>query len=268
MPTNLKIKEKLKLKTQSTKDNWNANLYDQNHSFVSRYGNNLIELLALKEGEKILDLGCGTGDLAKKLCDIGGNVIGADKSENMISQALIKYPEIKFVVSDAIDLGYSTEFDAVFSNATLHWIKQPKLALASIYRSLKSSGRFVAEFGGKGNVQLITNEIINQINLSGFAFSTEQFPWYYPSISEYTSLMEEAGFRVTFAEHFDRPTPLDGENGLRNWIKMFGMNFFEGIDEQKTESIITKVENNLKGILYIEGKWIADYKRIRVIGVK
>lgn len=96
----------------------------------------------------------------------------------------------------------------------------------------------------------------------------EQIPWYYPSIGEYSSLMEEAGFRVTFAEHFDRPTPLDGENGLRNWIKMFGNTFFEGIDEERTESIITKVENNLKGILYIEGKWIADYKRIRVMGLK
>lgn len=256
------------MKIQSTKDNWNANLYDQNHSFVSKYGNNLIDLLALKEGEKILDLGCGTGDLAKKMYDIGGNVVGIDNSQNMINQALVKYPEIKFVLRDVTDLGFNSEFDAVFSNATLHWVKQPKLGLQSIYRSLKSSGRFVAEFGGKGNVQIITNEIINQINQSGIEFNMEQIPWYYPSIGEYTSLMEDAGFRVTFAEHFDRTTPLDGEHGLRNWIKMFGNTFFEGIDEERTESIITKVENNLKGILYINGKWIADYKRIRVMGLK
>jgi ubiquinone/menaquinone biosynthesis C-methylase UbiE len=256
------------LRTQTTKDNWNANLYDQNHSFVSKYGNNLIKLLALKEGEKILDLGCGTGDLAKNLYDIGGNVVGIDNSQNMINQALVKYPEIKFVVRDVTDLGFNEEFDAVFSNATLHWVKKPKLALESIYRSLKSSGRFVAEFGGKGNVQIITNEIIDQINQSGIEFNMEQFPWYYPSIGEYTSLMEEAGFRVTFAEHFDRPTPLDGETGLWNWIKMFGMNLFEGLEEERTEFIMTKVENNLKDILYKEGKWIADYKRIRVIGFK
>lgn len=256
------------MKTQSNIDNWNANLYDQNHSFVSKYGNNLIDLLALKEGEKILDLGCGTGDLAKKMYDIGGNVVGIDNSQNMINQALVKYPEIKFVVRDVTDLGFKSEFDAVFSNATLHWVKQPKFGLQSIYRSLKSSGRFVAEFGGKGNVQIITNEIINQINQSGIEFNMEQIPWYYPSIGEYTSLMEEAGFRVTFAEHFDRPTPLDGENGLRNWIKMFGNTFFEGIDDERTESIITKVENKLKEILYIDGKWIADYKRIRVMGLK
>ncbi|MEH7014275.1 methyltransferase domain-containing protein [Neobacillus niacini] len=256
------------LKTQSAKDNWNANLYDQNHSFVSRYGNNLIELLTLQEGEKILDLGCGTGDLAKKLSDNGGYVVGVDKSQNMITQALMKYPNIIFVVRNVIDLGYNAEFDAVFSNATLHWIKQPKLALTSIYQSLKPSGRFVAEFGGKGNVQIITNEIINQIKQSGIAYKEEQFPWYYPSIGEYTSLMEEVGFRVTFAEHFDRPTPLDGENGLRNWIKMFGSKLFEGIDETRIGNIVTNVEEKLKEILYKDGKWIADYKRIRLIGIK
>lgn len=256
------------MKTQSHNDVWNANLYDQNHSFVSRYGNDLIELLEIKEGEKVLDLGCGTGDLAKKLCDIGGDVIGADKSQNMITQASMKYPEIKFVVRDVTDLGYKNEFDVVFSNAALHWVKQPKQALNCIYQSLRPSGRFVAEFGGKGNVQMITNEIINQINHSGNEFNSEQFPWYYPSIGEYTSLMEEAGFRVTFAEHFDRPTPLDGENGLRNWIEMFGIQLFEGIDESRTANILMKVEENLKETLYKDGRWAADYKRIRVIGIK
>ena len=96
----------------------------------------------------------------------------------------------------------------------------------------------------------------------------EQFPWYYPSIGEYTSLMEEVGFRVIFAEHFDRPTPLVGENGLKNWIKMFGGLLFESIDEDKKDHIITKVENHLKAILCKYGNWVADYKRIRVIGIK
>ncbi|TWT27281.1 trans-aconitate 2-methyltransferase [Planomicrobium sp. CPCC 101110] len=255
-------------KSQRTKDPWNATLYDQNHSFVSEYGNDLIELLAPKQGEKILDLGCGTGDLAKKLSDGGVDVAGVDNSSNMIAEALGKYPEIRFLVRDATDLGYSAEFDAVFSNATLHWVKQPKQALSSIFQSLKPKGRFVAEFGGKGNVQTITEEVIHQLKEEGISHSPDQFPWYFPSIGEYAPLMEEAGFKVIFAQHFDRPTPLNGEDGLKNWIEMFGGYMFEKVDEDTKNNIITKAERNLKSVLWEDGSWTADYKRIRVIGIK
>lgn len=253
---------------QTTKDIWNANLYDIKHSFVSTYGNSLAELLAPKEGEKILDLGCGTGDLANKLFEYGVEVIGVDNSGNMVKQAIQKYPHIPFKVQDATNLDYHNEFDAVFSNATLHWVQPANQALKGIYQSLKKGGRFVAEFGGKGNVQTITDEIIQQIKEAGFDFKEEHFPWFYPSIAEYANLMEEAGFRVTFAQHFDRPTPLDGDNGLKNWIDMFGNHMFNGISEHSKNEIVTKVENNLKEILYKESHWITDYKRIRVIGVK
>jgi ubiquinone/menaquinone biosynthesis C-methylase UbiE len=255
-------------KVQSVKDSWNPDLYDIKHSFVSKYGDNLVELLAPKEGEKILDLGCGTGDLAKKLYDYKVDVVGVDKSKNMVMQAMSKYPYIEFMVQDATELVYKNVFDAVFSNATLHWVKPPKQALGCIYKSLKQGGRFIAEFGGKGNVQIITDEIITQIKEAGFEYKEEQFPWYYPSIGEYSSLMEEMGFKVTFAQHYDRPTPLDGENGLRNWIEMFGSDMFKGIIEDRKDYIITKVEKNLKEILYKDGNWKADYKRIRLIGLK
>lgn len=253
---------------QTSKDFWNANLYDQSHAFVSQYGSNLVELLAPKEGEIVLDLGCGTGDLAYELHTMGINVIGVDKSENMIIQARNKYPQIEFDVRDATELAFSQEFDAVFSNATLHWVQPPLKALNSIYNSMKQGGRFVAEFGGKGNVQTITDEIIHQINEEGIPFQSEKYPWYYPSIGEYTALMEQAGFRVTFAQHFDRPTPLQGAAGLSNWINMFGSAFFEGIEQERKEQIIAKVETALKPNLYLNGQWVADYKRIRVIGIK
>lgn len=254
----------------SAKDNWDANLYDGKHSFVSMFGSELIDLLAPHKGENILDLGCGTGDLAKKLFDLGVNVVGVDKSENMIHNAKSKYPNIYFEVNDAIKLEYNREFDAVFSNATLHWVKPPKLALQHIFNGLKHGGRFVAEFGGKGNVQKITSEIIKQRQNLGYEFEMENFPWYYPSIGEYASLMENVGFKVHFAQHFDRPTPLDGDNGLRNWIEMFGDSLFEGVPENVKGEIITKVEQNLKETLYNQenNSWIADYKRIRVIGIK
>ncbi|MFD1350833.1 class I SAM-dependent methyltransferase [Oceanobacillus caeni] len=253
---------------QNTKEIWDADLYDKKHSFVSEYGNSLIELLAPKRGEKVLDLGCGTGDLSNALYKYGVDVIGVDKSESMVEQATRKYPYISFMVKDATKLNYVSEFDAVFSNATLHWVQPASQALQGIFQSLKQGGRFVAEFGGKGNVQTITDEIIRQIKGAEFEFKKEQFPWFYPSIAEYSTLMEEVGFRVTFAQHFDRPTPLDGDNGLKNWINMFGNQLFVGVPEHSKREMIVNIERNLKEILYKDGYWTSDYKRIRVIGVK
>ncbi|GGH88835.1 trans-aconitate methyltransferase [Pullulanibacillus pueri] len=253
---------------QKTKDHWNAHLYDGKHAFVSKYGNDLVDLLEPKKDEHILDLGCGTGDLAHRLHKLGVNLIGIDKSENMVEQAKKKYPFIKFLVNDATELHYQNEFNAVFSNATLHWVKPPELALKCIYNSLKPGGRLVAEFGGKGNVQKITNEIIHQLKDLGIEYKPEQCPWYFPSIGEYSTLMEEVGFRVTFAQHFDRPTPLDGENGLRNWIDMFAKSMFDHTSNDIKAALVANVENNLKDEMYKNGTWIADYKRIRVVGYK
>jgi trans-aconitate methyltransferase len=249
-------------------DIWNANLYDGKHSFVSKFGNDLVELLAPQKGEQILDIGCGTGDLTNKLYEHGVAVSGIDQSENMVNQAITKYPHIKFTVEDVLNLTYRNEFNAIFSNAVLHWVKPPKKALICIYNSLKTGGRFVAEFGGKGNIQIITDEIITQFKRSGIEYTSERFPWYFPSIGEYSTLMEDVGFKVTFAQHFDRPTPLDGDNGLRNWIEMFSGNMFEDKSEETKEFIITQTENNLRNILFKNGRWIADYKRIRVVGIK
>ena len=249
-------------------DVWNPILYDQKHAFVSNYGRDLIELLDPKPKEKILDLGCGTGDLANTLFKRKSDVVGVDQSEKMILQAKDKYPHIDFFVKDATKLEYDSEFDAVFSNATLHWIKKPEQALKSIYKSLKQNGRFIAEFGGKGNVQIITDEIITQFTSSGLKEHLGQFPWYFPSIGEYSSLMEKIGFRVTFAHHFDRPTILEGHNGLKNWIEMFCNDMLKNMDETNKTMIIAKVEENLKTVLFKEGNWIADYKRIRVTGIK
>lgn len=250
------------------KDNWNAGLYDTKHSFVSAYGEDLIEWLNPQAGEKILDLGCGTDDLADKLTKAGVSIMGIDKSRNMVEQASRKYPHILFDVQDATNLQFKDEFDAVFSNATLDWVKPPLLALQGIYHALKTGGRFIAEFGGKGNVTIITNEVINQLKTIGADYRPEQFPWFFPSIGEYTSLMEEAGFRVTLAQHFDRPTPLEGKNGLRNWIEMFASSMVEGLSEQAKNTVLSNAEESLKSCLFQKGRWMADYKRIRVIGIK
>lgn len=250
------------------RDSWNSTLYDDKHQFVSQFGQGIMELLQPRQHERILDVGCGTGDLAATLTDQGAHVVGIDLSQNMIEAAIKKYPHLDFHVGDATNLPYADEFDAVFSNATLHWIKTPEAAIAAMYNALKHGGRLVAEFGGIGNVAHITTALIEQMKQAGLPYEDAQFPWYFPSIAAYTTLLEQAGFHVSFAEHFDRPTKLDGEHGLRNWFDMFSGAFFTDINATKKEAVYAAAIEQLKPILVHEGAWYADYKRIRVIAHK
>lgn len=249
-------------------DYWNSTLYDDRHAFVSKFGNHLLELLQPRKKEAILDLGSGTGDLANELAKLGADVTGVDQSSNMVAKALSKYPHLLFDVADATNLPFTERFNAVFSNAVLHWVLDAEAALKSISRALKPGGRFVAEFGGKGNVETITTELITQIKEAGYPYSLKQFPWYFPSIGEYASLMEKTGFSVSFAQLYERPTPLEGADGFRNWLEMFANPFFNGIDEQDKQAIIAKTEIALQPVLIEEGQWIADYKRLVVVGYK
>jgi trans-aconitate methyltransferase len=251
-----------------TSTNWKADLYDYKHGFVSEYGTELLQLLAPKEGEAILDLGCGTGDLAFSISKAGAKVVGLDFSPSMIRQATNKYPTIPFNVADGENFTWGEPFDAVFSNAALHWMKRPKNVLECVSNILRPGGRFVAEFGGKGNVQSIVEALIESIKDGGFSFNRDRIPWYFPSIAEYTALMEQRGFYVQFAHHFERPTALEGKQGMVHWIDMFAGSFFEGIPSENHEEIIEKTTQKLRSELFIDGTWFADYKRIRVIGVK
>lgn len=245
---------------------WKSELYDNNHSFVSKYGEELIPLLAPKANEFILDMGCGTGDLAQQVHEAGAVVTGMDYSQDMIDQAQKKYPHIAFVRADATNFQYDRFFDGVLSNATLHWIKDADKVLINTYAALKVGGRFVAEFGGANNVQLIENGLRKILKRYGHDLGT---PWYFPSIGQYTTKMEQAGFRVVFATHFDRMTELaDGKNGLRNWVQMFAVGFFKQLSEQDIETILKELEAELEPHLFSNGKWYADYTRIRVIGRK
>lgn len=247
---------------------WNAHLYDTKHSFVSNYGRNVIELLAPKQGEKILDVGCGTGDLANELYKQGVDVVGVDHSSTMVEQAKQKYPHIPFYVADIMNLPYEKEFDAIYSNAVLHWVKNPERALYNMCKSLRIGGRLVAEFGGEGNVHQLTKTIIKQVREAGYTFDKMYFPWYFPSIAEYTKLMEQTGFRVTYANLYDRSTPLKGADGLKNWINMFAEEFLYDVPISKRDKVIKQIEQALKQDLYQEGEWIADYVRLQVVGVK
>jgi|GEM_PF-247012 len=214
-----------------TAPNWKSDFYDSKLDFVSELGKGVIELLAPKRGETILDLGCGTGDLAHEISRSGASVIGIDLSAGMIGAARKKYPEIDFRVGDAEDFALERKVDAVFSNAALHWMKRPERVISRVWDALKPGGRFVAEFGGKGNVETPVSAIIRVLGRDYGIDAAGLSPWYFPSIGEYAGLLERHGFHVAYAVHFDRPTRMkDGEEGLKLWIRGFADFFFRRAD--------------------------------------
>ena len=248
--------------------NWDSNLYDHNHAFVSKYGGELLPLLAPKKGEHILDLGCGTGDLAALINEEGAITIGLDNSFEMIKAATKKYPHIRFDLKEAHDFEYDTQFDAVFSNATLHWVTENKKAITCVYNALKPNGRFVAEFGGKGNVFNIIEALTTSLIKKGYPAAAEKQPWYFPSLSEYTGLLEANGFRVVLAAHFDRETLLKENAGLRNWLQMFAQPYLQHLNNSTQEQVIKDVEEMIKPTNYKNGHWYADYVRLRIVAIK
>lgn len=255
----------------SSTNNWNSQLYESNHAFVWQFGENLIDLLSPQENEQILDLGCGTGQLTAKIAQSGAKVTGIDRSETMIVAAKQNYPTLEFLVADARDLQIDSRFDAVFSNATLHWIQPPEAAIQSIHRVLKPGGRFVAEFGGKGNIQTIVQtleQFLPTLPATIEPHPQTRNPWYFPSISEYANLLESYGFEVRYAVLFDRPTPLTGELGMVNWLHMFAHSWIQSLLPDQQQTLVRSIAEQLRPKLYRDGIWIADYRRIRIIAVK
>ncbi|MBS4177450.1 methyltransferase domain-containing protein [Lederbergia citrea] len=251
-----------------SKNTWDSALYDEKINFVSQLGKGVVDLLDPQKGERILDLGCGTGDLTNEIAKSGAIPLGIDLSEQMIETAKVKFPDIEFSVENAVSFKSSQKFDAVFSNAALHWMKQAAEVAETIWEVLNPGGRFVAEFGGKGNVATIIRGVDVALAKKGIS-AEDRNPWYYPSIGEYSSLLENQGFRVTYALHFDRLTPLnDGENGLKHWLDMFSDDFFYDFNSAEKLAMYEKIMADLKPELYKDGTWYADYKRIRVVAVK
>ena len=252
-----------------TTTKWKPELYNEKHSFVYQYGESLIKLLDPKENQRILDLGCGSGQLTSKISEFAKEVIGVDKSAEMIADAKSKFSDIEFHVMDASNFRFNEKFDSIFSNATLHWVKNHKGAIKCMYENLNSNGKIVLEFGGKGNVQTIVNELRNSLKIRGYGDQSNIDLWYFPSIGEYSTELETAGFRVLFAEHYDRPTELADENsGIKDWISMFAESFFLRVRENHIEEIKNEVQEKVKYKCLIGGKWFADYKRIRIVAIK
>ncbi len=247
---------------------WNADLYDCKHSFVAEYGADLLEILAPQSGELILDLGCGTGALTQQIADRGAQVLGIDSAASMITQAQQNYPTLSFQVADATDLPFVEQFDAIFSNAVLHWVKPPETAIANMWQALKPGGRLVVEFGGKGNIHAIATALEQGLREMGYEHPQTLNPWYFPSISEYTTLLEQQGFEVRFAALFDRPTPLADADGIQNWVKMFAQSFLQAVPVEQQETFLAHIAERTRSQLYRDGVWFADYRRIRAIAIK
>ncbi|MCK5677882.1 MAG: class I SAM-dependent methyltransferase, partial [Flavobacteriaceae bacterium] len=180
------------------KNNWKVNLYNKKHAFVYQYGEELIQFLNPKPDEFILDLGCGSGQLTNEISKSGANVIGIDNSKKMINDAQTKYPDLKFLVKDAANFQLNKLYDAIFSNAVLHWVTDSENAIISMNNNLKNGGRVVVEFGGKGNVKTIIESIKKALLERGYVKNTNIKNWFFPSISEYTSLLEKNGFEVEY----------------------------------------------------------------------
>ncbi len=220
-------------------DVWNSELYQSSHSFVWQYGRDLLVLLNAQPGERILDVGCGTGQLTSEITQFGAEVVGIDSSPDMIATARKNFPQLRFEVADVTALTFANEFDVVVSNAALHWVRDQPSAIASIARALKPRGRLVFEMGGRGNLQHLLDAVYKALRTLGVANPEQLLPWSFPSVGEYAPLLEANGLEVDFAVLFDRSTILEGgDRGLRLWLEMFGRFALEAIAPGAAQGVL------------------------------
>lgn len=262
---------------------WNASLYDGKHSFVTRYGESLIELLGPLPGEEILDLGCGTGDLTLRLQQAGARPTGFDQSEAMLAAARRRFDEaarsgdgrragsaadIPLIQGDVRTLDARECYDAVFSNAVLHWVPEAEEAARSIYRCLRPGGRFVAELGGKDNNRRMLQALEQAMGeiLDG---PLPVFPWYFPSPDEYRAVLESVGFRADSLCWFRRPTLLD-DGAVIDWYRMFVGNWWKepAVNTETQESVFRRATEIVAPRIERGGRHYADYIRLRVVAVR
>ncbi|MFT4945598.1 MAG: trans-aconitate methyltransferase [Halovenus sp.] len=245
---------------------WNPDSYDGAHSFVFEYGQDVVDLLEPEAGEQILDLGCGTGHLSAEIAESGADVVGLDAAAEMVETARERYPDCVFVHADARMFPFEDSFDAVFSNAALHWIQDQERVLGGVSDALIPGGRFVAELGGRGNVAAIVDAVRAVAADRGYEVTN---PWYFPTIGEYATRLESHGLETQHAVLFDRPTELEnGPDGLADWLGMFGDTLLAPIPAPERPAVVSAVTDRLREDLYRNGTWVADYRRLRVVAVK
>jgi SAM-dependent methyltransferase len=245
---------------------WNASTYAANASFVPALGQPVLDLLQPQPGERFLDLGCGDGALTEKLVALGGRVVGVDNSLEMVAAARERGLDAR--IMDARALTFENEFDAVFSNAALHWVKDdPDAPVAGAYRALKAGGRFVGELGGHACVGAITVALLATLERRGVRDAASWIPWDFPTVDDYECRLRRAGFEPQSVQLLPRPTPLP--TGMRGWLETFANPFCAALPQDERAGFLDDVTALLKPVLCDqEGRWTADYTRLRFAAIK
>lgn len=244
---------------------WNPAVYAEVGAFVPTFGAGVFEWLAPQAGERILDLGCGDGQLTSKIAAAGARVVGADASPEMVAAARSRGLEAHLCNAEA--LPFTSEFDAVFSNAALHWVRDQDAMLAGVRRALKPGGRFVAEMGGHGNIASIQVALAAVLERHGLTrqFTAEQMN-YFPTPDAYRARLERQGFVVEQIQLIPRPTPL-GDSGMHGWLTTFRHGVLAAVPELLRPTVVDETVALLEPVLRDEqGNWTADYVRLRFIG--
>jgi SAM-dependent methyltransferase len=218
---------------------WDPAQYARHAPFVPELGAGVLELLAPRPGELILDLGCGDGELTQRLAALGAEVVGIDGNA----------------------LPFENEFDAVFSNAAMHWMKRPDAVIAGVHKALRPGGRFVAELGGAGCVAAIREAITVALARRGVN-AADYDPWYFPDAESYSAKLRAAGFEVRAIKLFPRPTPLATD--IDGWLATFAQSFFAAVPAEERATLLAEVRGLLAPRLCdANGQWVADYVRLR-----
>ena len=243
----------------SSVQTWDPERYARNARFVSDLGAPVVELLAPQAGERILDLGCGDGVLTEKLVELGCRVVGVDSSAQQIAAARARGLDAH--VGSGEDLAFDDEFDAVFSNAALHWMKRADRVIDGAWRALAPGGRFVAECGGDGCVARIVGALSAALERRGHDAAAAN-PWYFPTVADYRARLAARGFAVESIALIPRPTPLPGD--VTGWLETFAESFSSVLPAAERPAFLAEVQEALRPALCdADGRWTADYVRLR-----
>jgi trans-aconitate methyltransferase len=245
---------------------WDADRYQRQFGFVSAMAGDLVELLGPRPGGVVVDLGCGTGELAAEIQARGARVLGLDSDPAMVAAARRRLGQDRVLLADGHAFSLPEPVDAVFSNAALHWMPRPAEVIGRVGVALRRGGRFVAELGGAGNIQGILDALGAAMAEAGLP--EPACPWYFPTPGQYATLLEAGGFRVARMEHFPRPTPLaGGPDGLADWVRMFGGQLTAAVPPDRLPDIVARAEELAAPRLRRDGRWVADYWRLRFLAV-
>jgi trans-aconitate methyltransferase len=244
---------------------WDPQAYERDGAFVHGLASGVLEWLNAQMGEFILDLGCGDGQLTQRLAATGAHVLGVDASPEMVAAARERGIEAEQANAESLPFHDGT-FDAVFSNAALHWVRNHDAMLAQVHRVLKPGARFVAEMGGHGNVASIRVALMAVLKRHGYG-DREDGVNYYPTAESYSERMRRHGFKVEQMAVIPRPTRL-AESGMEGWLRTFRRGVLDGLPEDVREAVVKETAELLAPALQDEeGNWIADYVRLRFVAI-